>query len=315
MSPQFTDFLAKGVNLMRIPSLLRIVTIAATTTVLASTLTFSAEPTAPVGWTGGYVLTNGIRIHYWRTGGDKPVLFMAHGYSDDGLCWTDLAKNLEADYDIILADARGHGLSDPPSKSDAADAQVEDLAGLIRELDLEKPIIMGHSMGSSSAAWFAAKYPNVPRAVILEDPRLIPRPPGASRSGSNADQQEERRLQTLARNNESYEDLLAKCMENSPGWSRSECRYWARSKRLYHPDLAYRSTGERPAIDELFTKIMAPTLILKADAKGETRTKNEAVAGLLSNGTLVHVEGAGHCVHRDQMDRSLATLKAFLGKL
>ena len=123
------------------------------------------------------MIANGIRIHYWRTGGDKPVLLMAHGYSDDGLCWTNLAKELESHYDIIMADARGHGLSDPPTKSDPADVQAEDLAGLIRELKLEQPILMGHSMGSASVAWLAAKYPDLPRAVILEDPRLIPRRP------------------------------------------------------------------------------------------------------------------------------------------
>jgi pimeloyl-ACP methyl ester carboxylesterase len=282
---------------------------------LVTVLTSAREPAAPDGWTDGYVLTNGIRMHYWRTGGDKPVLIMTHGYSDDGLCWTDLAKELEADYDIILVDARGHGLSDPPSESDDADVQIEDLAGLIRELNLEKPIIMGHSMGSATAAWFAARYPNIPRAVVLEDPRLIPRPQGNSRNVSEADQTENRRRQTLARNNRSYDDLLVECMANSPNWSRSECEYWARSKRLYHPNTAYRRLGERPPMSQLFPKITVPTLILKADAAGEIRAKNEAVADLLRNGKLVHIEGAGHCVHRDQLDRSLAVLKAFLGEL
>jgi pimeloyl-ACP methyl ester carboxylesterase len=265
----------------------------------------------PKGWTDGYVMANGIRIHYWRTGGEKPLLLMLHGFSDDGLCWTDLAKELQADYDIVMTDARGHGLSDPPTASDPTDAQVEDIAGVIRELDLKNPIIMGHSMGSASAAWFAAKYPDVPRAVILEDPGLVPRPPRNS-SGSSEAQQQRAMAQILARNNTPYEELLAECMRNSPGWSRSECEYWARSKRLYHPGLALRSAGERPDIADLFEKITAPTLILKADAEGDDRVKNEQVAGILKNGRIVHIEGAGHCVHRDRMSRSLAVLREFL---
>ena len=36
-------------------------------------------PTPPAGWSSGYVIANGIRIHFWRTGGDKPVLVLAHG--------------------------------------------------------------------------------------------------------------------------------------------------------------------------------------------------------------------------------------------
>ncbi len=282
-----------------------------------STLT-GQPPSPPAGWTDGYVMANEIRIHYWRTGGNKPVLLMAHGSSDDGLCWTNLGKELTDDYDIILPDARGHGLSDPPRKSDSAYAQAEDLAGLIRALKLKKPILMGHSMGSSSVAWFAAKYPDIPGAVILEDPRLIPRPASNTRSSSDAASaaaQERRRTQILARNNTPYEALVAQCLKNTPQWGRSECEYWAPSKRLHHPDTAFRSRSGRPAMSELFAKITAPTLILKADAQGADRRKNEEVAEILKNGIIVHVEGARHNVRRDQKARLLKALRTFLGEL
>src|SRR5918997_3105648 len=101
-------------------------------------LSLAVGPPAPAGWTDGYVVANGIRIHYWRTGGNKPPLVMAHGSSDDGLCWTNLAREFQDQYDIVMFDARGHGLSDPPSPSDPPDVQVEDLAGLIRELKLDR---------------------------------------------------------------------------------------------------------------------------------------------------------------------------------
>src|SRR5215203_2109357 len=179
--------------------------------VLAATPAVAAPP-PPAGWTDGYVAANGIRLHYWRTGGAKPALVLAHGSSDDALCWTNLAKELTDRYDVIMFDARGHGLSDPPTAADPVDVQVEDLAGLIKALKLDKPILMGHSMGSASVAWFAAKYPDVPRAVILEDPALV-RPaaagaPGAAgattATGATAATPptvEERRAQLLARNN------------------------------------------------------------------------------------------------------------------
>ncbi|MHC4120609.1 MAG: alpha/beta fold hydrolase [Planctomycetota bacterium] len=275
-------------------------------------------PAPPAGWTDGYVMANGIRIHYWRTGGDKPALLMAHGSSDNGLCWTNLAKELVDNYDIILPDARGHGLSDPPGRSDSADAQAEDIADLIRALRLNKPILMGHSMGSSSVAWFAARYPDIPGAVILEDPRLIPRPSSNRRSSTNAATaaaQEKRRAQILARNNMTYEALVAQCLKNNPQWGRSECEYWAPSKRLHHPDTAFVSRSGRPPMSELFTKITAPTLILKADAQGAERKKNEEVARLLKNGKIVHVKDARHNVRRDQKERLLKALKAFLGEL
>ncbi len=60
--------------------------------------------------------------------------------------------------------------------------------------------------------------------------------------------------------------------------------------------------------------ITAPTLILKQDDQGETREQNIAVAALLSHpaSKLVHVQGAGHNVRRDQKERALAALLPFL---
>jgi pimeloyl-ACP methyl ester carboxylesterase len=272
------------------------------------------SPPPPANWKDGYVLTNGIRMHYWRTGGSgKVALVMAHGSSDDGLCWTNLAKELEKNFDIVMIDARGHGLSDPPKSGDAVDVQADDLAGIIRELKLDHPIVMGHSMGSFAAAAFAAKYVDVPRAVILEDPNLANRP--ISPPGANADPQT-RRANILARNNLSEAELVAECMKNTPKWGRSECEIWAPSKRRHHPDTAMGpGVGARPAMSDLFARITAPTLILKADAPAEVRQQNEKIAAILKHGQIVHIEGAGHNVRRDEKERTLAALKPFLASI
>jgi pimeloyl-ACP methyl ester carboxylesterase len=272
-------------------------------------LSLSGGPQPPADWTDGYVVTNGIRIHYWRTGGDKPALVLAHGSSDDGLCWTNFAKEFQNDFDIIMFDARGHGLSDPPTPSDPPDVQAEDLAGLIKELKLNKPIVMGHSMGSASVAHFAAKYPDVPRAVILEDPALV-RP--AAPPGSNQTTPESRRATILARNNTSEEALVDGCMKNSPKWGRSECEFWAPSKRRHHPNTALIDNSKRPPMKELLPRITARTLILKADADEALKKQNEEVAGLLKNGKIVHIEGAGHNVRREGKEETIRVMKAFL---
>lgn len=273
----------------------------------------AAGPEPPTGWTDGYVMANGIRIHYWRTGGEnKPALVLAHGSSDDGLCWTNLARELQDGYDIVMFDARGHGLSDPPTPADPPDVQVEDLAGLIKALKLERPILMGHSMGSASVAHFAAKYPDIPRAVILEDPRLVPRT-GAEAARTQASP-EERRANVLARNNMSEAELVAGCMENSPKWGRSECEIWAPSKRRHHPNTVRNRRAARPPMSELFAKIMAPTLILKADAQGDLRKQNEEVAARLRKGKIVHITGAGHNVRRENKAQTLEVLRSFLSE-
>jgi pimeloyl-ACP methyl ester carboxylesterase len=275
----------------------------------------TAGPQPPAGWTDGYVMSNGIRLHYWRTGGaGKPALVLAHGSSDDALCWTNLATVFQDRYDIIMFDARGHGLSDPPTASDPADVQVEDLAGLIKALKLDKPILMGHSMGSASVAHFAAKYPDVPRAVILEDPALV-RPATPPAAATPAPTPEERRATLLGRNNQSEADLVAGCMKSSPKWGQAECETWAPSKRRHHP-YTIRDTANplaaRPPMRDLFAKITAPTLILKADAQGELRAQNEEVTRVLAKGKIVHIAGAGHNVRREGRAETIDVMKAFL---
>lgn len=124
-------------------------------------------------WSESTIKVNGIKLHYYRTGGDKPVVVINHGAGDDGLCWTRVTRELETDYDVILPDARGHGKS-ASGKGDYSTAQrVADLAGLITALKLDRPVVGGHSMGADSTLHLAAQFPGLTRAIFLEDPPLI----------------------------------------------------------------------------------------------------------------------------------------------
>src|ERR1700694_4237700 len=101
-------------------------------------------------WFSGDLAANGIKMHYYRTGGNKPPLVLSHGATDSGLCWTRLARALESDYDVILPDARGPGLSCGPPSGGASSDRAADLAGLIDALGLTRPAVGGHSMGAAT---------------------------------------------------------------------------------------------------------------------------------------------------------------------
>src|SRR5215475_2999440 len=116
-------------------------------------------------WTQSDVEINGVRLHYYRTGqGDKHPLILVHGFSDNGLCWTPAARDLESEYDVIMPDMRGHGLSErvePGQKVDMA----ADLAGLIRILELGSPVICGHSMGAMVTYQIGVRFPELASAL------------------------------------------------------------------------------------------------------------------------------------------------------
>lgn len=121
-------------------------------------------------WHAAYIEANGLRLYYTRTGGDKPPVVLAHGFSDDGLCWTPVAEELAADYDVIMVDARGHGRSDGPEEGYGSAEQAADLVGVITALGLQRPAILGHSMGAATTLVLAGTYPTLPGAILLEDP-------------------------------------------------------------------------------------------------------------------------------------------------
>src|ERR671938_601164 len=96
-------------------------------------------------WQSDNIEVNGLRLHYTRTGGEKPPVVLAHGFSDDGLCWTPVAEALAPEYDVIMVDARGHGRSEAPEQGYGPIEQAADLAGVIAALGLQRPAVLGHS--------------------------------------------------------------------------------------------------------------------------------------------------------------------------
>jgi pimeloyl-ACP methyl ester carboxylesterase len=268
------------------------------------------KPVSYANWESNSVKSNGIRIHYWRTGGEgKPVMIMAHGVTDYGLSWASLAAKFEADYDVIMYDARGHGFSEKPDGPYSLDAHVEDLVGLIEALQIEKPILIGHSMGSGTVALAGATYPDLPRAVIMEDPALaemlkyltevnIPEWKKLIEADKAMGKQ---KLMKLARN------------KRHPGWSDFEYDHWAEAKLLVSSNVVDVIRGE--ALREpgkIYPKVIAPTLILKADADKDNRQKHLKVAGLLPNGKLVHIDGATHLVRQDKPVETERQIRIFL---
>ncbi|REE78628.1 pimeloyl-ACP methyl ester carboxylesterase [Paenibacillus taihuensis] len=112
-----------------------------------------------------------LRLSYLDNGGDNErVLVMLHGYMANARSFSELAIRFK-DWRVIAMDQRGHGWSDqPPGKEYARDDYVEDIRTLIQsELGGRPVTILGHSLGGLNAYQFAARYPELVNAVIVED--------------------------------------------------------------------------------------------------------------------------------------------------
>ena len=65
-----------------------------------------------VEYTDDFVQINGVKLHYYRTGSGNQTLILLHGASDNGMCWKPTVDLLAEEYDVVMPDAQGHGLSD-----------------------------------------------------------------------------------------------------------------------------------------------------------------------------------------------------------
>jgi len=270
-------------------------------------------------WFSGDVVANGIKIHYNRTGGDKPPVVLSHGFSDNGLCWTRIAQTLEKTYDVIMPDARGHGFSDAPEEGYSAEDQAADLAGLIQALGLEtpRPILMGHSMGATTTAVAAAGYPELVRGVILEDPpwRVDIFALSAEERAARA---EEWRADIIERKSQTREEIMAFCRAENPTWAEVECGPWADSKLQMNLNIFKAFAPPRTPWQDTVRQITCPILLITADPEmGAIVTPEIAqeAAALWRNGRVAHVSGAGHSIRREQYEKYVEAVTAFLSEV
>lgn len=299
---------------------------------LASAALAAPPPGIPDGWSDAYVYSNGARLHYYRATPQpgKPVIVMVHGVTDNGLTWTTLTQDLQKSYDIYMLDARAHGLSDPFNDGNGPDTLVKDVVGFVQAMKLEKPILIGHSMGAATVMRLAAEYPDLPRAVVMLDPGLGRFPPNAGlpprpepgtpppprRVGALAMFGSPETL--VAQNNDPFEELVAACRRQEVKWDLVDCQYWALSKKQYHgtySDAQMQAMRGVMSTEDALARITAPALILKADAPADARENHKKAVSVMKNGRLLHVDDAGHNLHHDQRARTVELLTEFLNKL
>ena len=98
------------------------------------------------GWSTGNCETNGINIHYTRTGASKPLLILLHGLAANGACWAAVAH--VAAHEIGVA---AYAIKAAPAATPAGD---------------------GECAGRLECRWQREQLPEAIRTLVLEDQRL-----------------------------------------------------------------------------------------------------------------------------------------------
>lgn len=112
------------------------------------------------------VETNGITTYYEEYGSGPPIIIV-HGVMADHQSWAEILQPLTDDYRVILYDLRGHGRTEQTDhKPYTVETYADDLAAFIRTLELDRPAILGHSLGGMIGYTFADRHPEKLSALI-----------------------------------------------------------------------------------------------------------------------------------------------------
>lgn len=257
-------------------------------------------------WNIAVCKTNGINIHYTRTGGDKPTLVLLHGLTANGACWTGLAHVLEKEYDIIMPDARGHGESSVPDYGYQYEDHANDVIGLINSLLLRPPVLLGHSMGGMIAAVVANRSPKLLRGLILADPTFLSAK--VQREVRDSDVGDQHR-QILGK---SLEELVADLRSRHPNRSSDTIGLIARA-RLQTSMAAFDVlTPPNPDYRKLVSAIDVPSLLVFGDKGVVSSDVAEELQRLNPRFQVEQIPGAGHGLHYDQPERFAAIIGSFM---
>jgi pimeloyl-ACP methyl ester carboxylesterase len=111
----------------------------------------------------GFALVNGAQLYYEMAGSGDTLVFVHAGIADHRL-WDDQTKAFAAQYRVIRYDMRGFGKSEPV---DGAFAHREDLAALLKVLNVDKAVLIGCSMGGGFAMDVALAQSQLVRALVM----------------------------------------------------------------------------------------------------------------------------------------------------
>ncbi|MBI1817021.1 MAG: alpha/beta hydrolase [Deltaproteobacteria bacterium] len=278
-----------------------------------------------------------LRIHFRDWGNaDAPPLIIVHGMRDHSHSFDDLARGLLDQYHVLALDLRGHGDSETTPYYSFGHF-VLDLHNMVRALRLERPVLIGHSMGGEVVGHFSGCFPDVPsRLVIIEG--LGPPP---------SDMEEEVRwtIDGFARTDRAFaghpglKDLDAayrRLRERNPRLLEAKARELALLGTRAREDgtLEWKFDSMLTTMSltgpynlayhmALWQRITAPALLIHGAESGEFwREKPGAIylepddlqrrLGCFHDARFVEIAGAGHMVHFDRPRELVTAIRQFV---
>jgi N-formylmaleamate deformylase len=227
-------------------------------------------------------------------------------------CWAagrvffPLAQSLRQHFDVILPDARGHGGSSAPPEGYLYPEVAGDVVDILQGLELDRPVLVGHSMGGMTAAVAAARLDVSLSRLVLIDPTFIS--PAWQREVFDSGLVEEHRTIITT----DLQELVADASRRHP--HRTPELIEALTKARVRTSIAAFDvlTPPNPDYHDLIDRINVPTLlvlgdkgVVSIDAARDLETRNLHL-------TYEVIPDAGHGLPYDKPEQVATSVLAFL---
>jgi pimeloyl-ACP methyl ester carboxylesterase len=274
-------------------------------------------------WSRNVVLRR-MRFHFLEWGSpDAPAIVLLHGGHQSAHSWDLVSLHLARRYRVLALDQRGHG--DSEWARDVAYSNHEmslDAAAFIRALGVERPILMGHSMGGRNAMLLTRREASLLRALVIVDVG-----PEVSDRGRQV-------IAGFVRDNEEFDDLdhfVRNVQQYDPYRSREHIERTVKYNMLQRADGKFVSKcdsnprriglvrGSGPLENITLEDAGAfglPVLVVRGANSGIlTADAAERLRDALPQGTLVTVPACGHNVHGQNTLGFIEAVGGFLAAL
>ena len=247
-------------------------------------------------------------LHVLDYRGDRPALLVLPGITSPAITWDFVVTELRDLVRPVVMDLRGRGLSEPGDGYRAGDFAA-DAAAVIRDLALERPLILGHSLGARIGAALAASGEVELGGVTLVDPPL---------SGPDRGPYPTSREAFLEQLHEGYAGTTGDAVRRFyPKWSRAELLLRARWVATCE-EAAVLATYDEFTREDFFDwwpQVPAPVAFIRGGDSPVVTEAGAAEAAEANPDATQHViPDAGHMVPWDHPAAFLAELRAILNR-
>lgn len=255
-----------------------------------------------------FIEANGLRHHVLQYGEQGPDLLILPGITSPALTAEFVAVQLAAEYRVHVPDNRGRGRSEVASSGGyTLEHYAADVAGLVEALGLQRPVILGHSMGARIAAAYSVLHGRVHGPLVVADPPLS----GPGRG-------------SYPTSRESFETQLAEARRGTspdemrrfyPKWPTRELQI--RAQELPSCDETAVVETHRGFEEEDFfsywRKLQPPAMLIRGeDSPVVTAAGVADLQEANAQIPIVDVADAGHMIPWDNFDGFFAALRSFL---